>query len=115
EAHPLQVPSPFLLCFQRFKERLEVAFSKAAAAAALDDLDKRCRPVLDWSGENLQQVAFVIPVNQDAQLLDRLERFPDLSDSIAQGFIILAGHAQKLDAAFFEGLHGLDDVAGGHG
>ena len=43
---------------------------------SLNDLQEECRPVLHWLGEDLQQVAFVIKVHQDMQLLELRESRP---------------------------------------
>ena len=39
------------------------------------------RPILDRLGEDLKQVTVVVAINQDAQLLELVDRLVDLSDT----------------------------------
>src|SRR5437764_6596896 len=69
----LQCPASFLLSFDRFEQRLEIAEPEAPRAVALDDLEEDGRPVHDRLGEDLKQVAFFVAVGKDrvlAKLLD---------------------------------------------
>ena len=47
----------------------------------LDDLDEDGGPVLHWLGEDLQQVAVVVIVDQDLELLDRVNVFLHLVEN----------------------------------
>ncbi len=49
----LQVPAPILLALDRLEKCLEVAFAKALAAFALDNLDKKRRSILHGLAEDL--------------------------------------------------------------
>jgi hypothetical protein len=62
----LKIAAQFLLTFDSFEESLEVSFAKAAAALALDDLVEDGRAIFDRLGEDLQHVAFVVAVDEDA-------------------------------------------------
>ena len=55
-------------------------------APALDDLEEQCRPILDRLGEDLEQVALVVAVDQDSQLGQLVQVFliaPTRSGSIS--------------------------------
>ena len=65
----LQVASCSLFAFDGFEERLEISFAKALRAFALNDFKKERRPVFDGLGEYLQQITFIISIDEDAQAL----------------------------------------------
>src|SRR5438876_4849659 len=66
ESPPLQISSSFLLALEGFEKRFEISFTEALGSLALNDFEKEGRPVFDWFGENLEQVAFVVAINQNA-------------------------------------------------
>src|ERR671922_2416547 len=74
----LEVAPPRLLELDRLEERLEVADAKAPRTVPLDDLEEERRPVLDRPGEDLEEIAFLVAVGFDAQLLERLHRHADI-------------------------------------
>ena len=55
-----------LLPLDGFEQRLEVAFAEAAGAFALNDLVEHGRAILHRLGEDLQQIALVITIHEDA-------------------------------------------------
>ena len=69
-----------LLAFDGFEKRLEVALAEALGALALDDFEEHGRPVHHRLREDLQQVALVVPVDQDAEVAQRLEVLVNLAD-----------------------------------
>src|SRR5699024_11678120 len=73
-----------LLPLDRLEERLEVALAEAERAVPLDDLEEDRRPIPERLGEDLQQVAVLVPVDEDASLLQLRDRHPHLSDALAQ-------------------------------
>ena len=93
-----RLPRALLLALDGFKQRLEVALAEAAAAFALDDLEEQRGAVFDGPGEDLQHVAFVVAIDEDAQLLQFVERLVDLADAVLQFGVVGVRHAQKLDA-----------------
>src|SRR3990172_4316477 len=95
----LQVPAPRLLRLERFEQRLEVAFAKAAAAVALDDLDERRRAILDRAREDLQQVALVVAVDENPQLAQGLEGLVDGADPPGGDVVVGVGDAQEFHPA----------------
>jgi hypothetical protein len=67
----LQIPPPLLLEFQASKSALKLPLPKDCAAAAADDLEEERRAVLQRLGEELQQVALVVGVDEDAEVRTR--------------------------------------------
>ncbi len=98
--------------FKRFKERLEIALAESPAAMALDDLEKGRRPILDRARKDLQQIALIITIDQDAEFPDRVERLLNLADPLWQHLIIGVWNPQKLYAASLQFAYCPDDVAG---
>ena len=62
----LEIATEGLLSFDGFKEGLEVALAEAAASLALDDLVEDRGAVFYRTSEDLEHVAFVVAVDQDA-------------------------------------------------
>src|SRR6185436_7631367 len=91
----LEIAPGRLFRFDRFEERLEVALAETAAAVALDDLEEQRRPVLDGSGEDLEQVALVVAIHQDAELADLLHGLPDLADPFRQVLVVVLRDAEE--------------------
>src|SRR5437588_9544605 len=66
---PLQISSCFLFSLQCFKQRFEIAFAEALCALALDNFEKERRAVLHRLGEYLEQITFVVAIDQNAKPL----------------------------------------------
>jgi hypothetical protein len=62
-AFPSQIPPPLLLPLQRHKQGLEIPDAKPPAPVAFDHLKEQRRPILHRLRKDLQQVAFVIQVD----------------------------------------------------
>ena len=67
----LEVAAPGLLDLDRLEQRLEVADAEAAGAVALDDLEEERRPILHRAGEDLEEIALLVAIGLDAELLER--------------------------------------------
>src|SRR6187431_3361129 len=89
-----------LLALQRLEQRLEVALAEAERAVPLDQLEEHRRPVAERLGEDLQQVAVLVAVDQDRSLLQLLDRDPDVGDPGAQLRVLVVGVGgrEELDA-----------------
>jgi non-specific serine/threonine protein kinase len=113
----LKVAAQLLLALDRLEERLEVALAEAERAVPLDELEEHRRPVADRLGEDLQQVAVLVPVDQDAALAQLLDGNPDLADPLPQHRVgvVRVGRGEELDAASAQRVHRLADVRGGEG
>src|SRR5438105_12870814 len=66
---PLQISSCFLFALQCFKQRFEITFTEALRAFALDDFEKERRTVFHRLGEYLEQITFVVAIDQNAKPL----------------------------------------------
>lgn len=73
-----------------------------AVVVALDDLEEHRRPVLHVLGEDLQQVAVVVEVDQDVELLDGVEVLHDLRgralEALTKLLVVRLGHHQEVHA-----------------
>src|ERR1044071_6132657 len=107
----LKVAAPGLLVLDRLEERLEISLAEAARAFALDDLEKERRAVLERLGEELQEVAFIVLVDEDIERTDLLHRLLDLADALRELLVVRVGDRHELDAVRLQARHGLDDVA----
>ena len=65
---------------------------------ALDDLEEERRAVLDRAREDLEEVALLVAVGLDAELLERLDRHADVADAVGQRRVVLVRQAEELDA-----------------
>ena len=63
--HGSQVPAALLLALDRLEEGLEVALPEAQRPMPLDDLEEDGRPVPEGLGEDLEEVALLVPVDKD--------------------------------------------------
>ena len=77
----LQIPSQRLLLLDRFEQRLEVSLPEAPRALSLDDLVEERRAILDRLREDLQQIAVRIAIDENAELLELVDRLVDLADA----------------------------------
>src|SRR5688572_8865493 len=60
-----EVPALVLLALDGLEERLEVALAEAERAVTLDDLEEDRRAVAERLGEDLQEVAVLVAVDED--------------------------------------------------
>src|SRR5262245_63397256 len=98
QAGPLEVSSAGLFDLDRLEQRLEVADTEAARTVPLDDLEEERRAVLDRAGEDLEEVALLVAVGLDPELLERRHRHPDVADTVGEGLVVGVRHPQELDA-----------------
>src|SRR3954449_1952257 len=95
-----EVPSALLLALDRLEECLEVALAETERAVPLDQLEEDGGPVAGRLGEDLQQVAVLVAVDQDAAALQLLDRRAYVADAPAQLGVLVVGvrRRQELDA-----------------
>src|SRR3972149_1204101 len=106
-----QIAALRLLNLNALEQRLEVPHAEAARAAPLDDLEEHRRAVLNGARENLEQVALVVAVGEDAEVGDVLVFLLDLADARGQGVVIRLRHAQDLQPALPQLAPRADGVA----
>src|SRR5688572_15177220 len=111
-APTLEIPPKLLFFLDRLEECLEVALPEALRAFALNDLVEQRRPVFHRLREDLQQIAVGIAVDENAERLERLERFVDLAHPTLKLPVVGRGRLQEFHAAIAERRHRLDDVVG---
>ena len=56
-------------CSIGFKKRFEITFAKALRAFALNNLEKQRRPIFYRFGEDLEQITFVVAIDQNPEML----------------------------------------------
>src|SRR4051794_22223792 len=93
----LQVPAAPLFPLDGLEQRLEVARAKAPGALPLDDLEEDRRSVGDVLGEDLQQVAVVIAVDEDAQLLQVVPRQLQIAEPGPYVRVVVVGDGEEAD------------------
>src|SRR5438128_1657897 len=84
-----------LFALDCLKERLEVSLAETARAAALDDFEEQRWPVRDRFGENLQHVALIVAIDENAKLGQRFHVFLNRADASRQGVVVTLRHAQE--------------------
>src|SRR5580692_1982206 len=92
----LQVAATVLLALDRLEQRLEVALAETVRAVSLDQLEEHRGPVLHRLGEDLQQVAVLVPVDQDAQFAQGLDGHPGLPGPLAERVVVAVRGVQEL-------------------
>src|SRR5918911_3554764 len=111
----LKVAALGLLALDRLEQGLEVAVAEAPRAVALDDLEEHRRAVADRLREDLQQVALVVAVDEDALLAEVGELLDDLGHARRDLVVVRLGDREELDAAASHLGDRPDDVARGDG
>src|SRR6186713_741748 len=86
-----EVAARLLLALDRLEQRLEVALAEAQRSVPLDQLEEHRRPVTERLGEDLEQVAVLVAVDQDLALLQLLDRHPYVADTSAQLGVLVVG------------------------
>ena len=77
---------------------------------------KRVGPVLQRPREELQEVAVVVAVDQDAQVADPVAVLLDLADAVPDGLVVAVRHGAGTRAPLSRSrLDGLQDVLGAQG
>src|SRR5689334_5396026 len=86
-----EVAARVLLALDGLEEGLEVALAEAERAVPLDDLEEDRGPVAERLGEDLQEVAVLVAVDEDLALLELLDRCAHLADPGAQLVVLVVG------------------------
>src|SRR5262249_41672476 len=110
----LQVAAEGLLALNGLEERLEVAGAEAASALALDHLEEDRWAVLHVLGKDLEQVAIVVTVHEDAEPCQLVYWLINLADARLQFLIVGRWRREEFYALRLELSHCRQDVAGDH-
>lgn len=114
-----QVSSLGLIDFDSLKEGLEVSSSKTLVVVSLDDLAEESRSILQWLGEDLEEVALLVIVHEDLQSLNGVKVFLDLGSALGQldSEVVVIGvwNGQELASSSLHVLDGVDDVVSSEG
>src|SRR5580658_8530739 len=100
-----QVAAPGLFPLDRLEQRPGVALAEPFRAVPLYQLEEHGWPVLHRLGEDLQQVAVLVPVGQDAELAQFGCWHPGLADPRAELVVVAVRGLQELHA---DRRHGSD-------
>src|SRR5436853_1967329 len=111
----LSIAAPYLLALDGFKECFDVAATKPPRALSLNDLVKEGRPWMHRLAKDLQKIAPLVAVNENAQAAQGLNLFRDVTDAGFEMIIISAGRRRELDASLAECPDRGDDVVGQEG
>src|SRR6185437_2623755 len=84
----LKIPPGSLVALDGLEQRLEVPFAEGVGTFALDDFKKERGTVFHRPGEDLQQVAFLVAVDQNLQAPQQIVVFAHLSDTAPNQIII---------------------------
>ena len=79
-----EVTTSGLLHLNGLEQTLEVACTKALMVVALDHLEEQGWSIFDRLSENLQEVTFVVVVNEDLKLLKGGDVLFDLNTGMLQ-------------------------------
>src|SRR5439155_21370101 len=116
ETHPgLDVAPQRLLALNRFEERFEIPLPEASASRSFDDLEEHRRAVLDRLGEDLEQVALIVAVDEDSEPRQLALVLVDLPDTVFQHLVVAVRDADELDTGVAKVGDGGADVARGEG
>src|SRR5919198_3577435 len=105
-----EIPAQRLFSLYGFEQRLEVAVAEAARAVALDHLEEERRPVLRRLREDLEQVAVVVAVGEDAQPPQVRVGLVDLADAVADVLVVGLRRLEEENASLLQRLDRPDDV-----
>src|SRR3954466_14862165 len=93
-----------LLALDRLEKRLEVPLAEPTCAVTFDHLEEEGRPVLGGPREDLQQVAVLIPVDEDAQPTQVVPVLADLADARHRVLVVGLGGGEELDTETLQRL-----------
>src|SRR4051794_19659863 len=96
---PSEVAASSLLALDGLEQGLEVAGAEALGTFTLDDLEEDGRPIGDRLAEDLQEIAVLILVDENAELLERVPRKGEVSESISYVHVVAVWHGEEADAA----------------
>jgi hypothetical protein len=112
EFHGLQITPGGLLPLDRFEECFEVALAETPAAFALDDLGQQRGAVFHGTCEDLKHVAFVVAIDEDAEVAQLIYGLVDGACALAKIVVIRGRYTEEFDALIAQLRNRVDDVGG---
>lgn len=98
-----------MLHFNRLEQTLEVSCAEALMVVSLDDFEEQSGSVLNRLRENLKEVALVVVVNEDLQLLQGVNVLLNLDsgmlEPLSEALVIGVGDSEELNASFGQSSH----------
>ncbi len=108
-----------LLEFDGLEETLEVSDTETFVVFPLDDFEEESGSVLNGFGEDLEEVTFVIIVDEDFVFLNSVDVFGDFDVHVWEVFpedvIVGVWNSQEFDSSLSHVFNGVDDFVGVHG
>ena len=98
----LQISSRGLLAFDGLEQRFEIAFAEALRAFALNDFKEERRSIFHRLCENLQQITFIIAIDENAQLFQCVQFFINVTHAVEQRVVVRRRHFQELEPALLQ-------------
>src|SRR5687768_3890183 len=105
-----QISARRLLPLDRLEQGLEVPLTEALGTLALNDLVEQRGAVLHRLAEDLEQVAFIVAVHQDAELLELSQLLVNPADPLLHCVVVRLGHLEEIDPAIPESRNRLNDI-----
>src|SRR5437870_3151889 len=82
ERHGSEITAQVLFAFQRLEQCFEVAGTEALGALTLDDLIEERRSVFHWLRENLEEIPFLVAVDENAKIAQARDILVDVADPV---------------------------------
>src|SRR6266511_5075340 len=93
----LQISSRSLLALDGFEQRFEIAFAEALCAFALNNFKEERRAILYRLRENLEQITFIIAIDQDTELFQRIQFLVNMTHAVEQRVVVSRRYFQELE------------------
>src|SRR3989304_4599793 len=84
-----EVAALLLLALEGLEEGLEVADPEAARAVPVDDFEEEGRAILHRLGEDLEEIALLVAVGLDAELLEGVHGHASVADPFGLRGVVL--------------------------
>ncbi len=110
-----EVTAQFLFAFDGFEEGFEVSFAEAAASFALDDFVEDGGTVLYGARKDLQHVALIVAIDEDAEAFEFVDGFVDLADALLEFGVVGVGDGEEVDSLLLHFGDCVEDIVGGEG
>src|SRR5579862_5963357 len=98
----LEIAACGLFALDGFKECFEIAFAEAAAAFALNDFVEERGAVFYRASEDLQHVAFVVAIDEDAELFEFLDGLVNFADASFEFRVVGVRYFQEFNALLLQ-------------